>query len=242
MSKIKLNAHPLCRMRDSNDQNPDWRQPSEYFDIEAAGRNGRATVKVGVDGYWSDDLITLYVERRVNWRASDEADVEWLCTMSHSSGGRLTKADDKHYPAPRYRAIADDLEAEECFGAALMHAAALGRLILQHKVEMECFYQQRRVELKAEAEAERQAKLAKIEADAPLGPVRAADMMRKAAEMAVPYKDTNIMVWERGFDHAKLLSVSRRASTRWRYNGNPVSQAEARRLLAEASERSNIKL
>lgn len=124
------------------------------------GPRGRARVTVRIDGYWSSDPINLYVERKVDYRDEGKAPV-WEITMSHSSGGRLASQDGKHYRTEDgYVAVADDLEAEANFGAALVAMAEFGRGLRACSAEFELAYQ------KAKRERE-EARQKAIEADVP---------------------------------------------------------------------------
>jgi hypothetical protein len=80
------------------------------LDVEYTGQHGSGRATAKVNGYWSGDSITLYVERKVDWsnfNADDRHPAEWVFTMSHSSGGRDTAEE------------TDDLQASANFAAAI---------------------------------------------------------------------------------------------------------------------------
>ena len=122
------------------------------LDVEALGRHGSGRVTVKVLGYWSSDVIYLYIDRRTNYSIGAEAEQPyWRFEMSHSSGGRDLGAEP------------DSLVAEVNFAEALTHLAVWGRAAREAlSAELEAAYQREREEAKRQKEAA-------IAADTPLG-------------------------------------------------------------------------
>jgi hypothetical protein len=238
--KISMPVCPVAFFRDSNDQSEPWNKPSKDFDIEACGRNGRATIKASVHGYWSSDVMTMYVERHCDWR--ENATPSWDVSLSHSSGGRLTTEDSKNYPSPYYMPLKSDLDAEECFGMALIAMAQFGREVKKHAEALETFYQQRRAELKAKEEAEREAQLARIAADEPLGEIKASKLLSQVTNDLGMYSERKIAVYQRGADYCVTLNISRKQNTTFRFMGDVISRKKAIEELASASNRSHIEV
>ena len=122
------------------------------LDVEAVGRRGSGRITAKVLGYWSSDVIYLYIDRRTNYSIGAEAEQPyWRFEMSHSSGGRDLGAEP------------DSLVAEVNFAEALTHLAVWGRAAREAlSAELEAAYQREREEAKRQKEAA-------IAADTPLG-------------------------------------------------------------------------
>ena len=122
------------------------------LDVEAVGRCGSGRITAKVLGYWSSDVIYLYIDRRTNYSIGAEAEQPyWRFEMSHSSGGRDLGAEP------------DSLVAEVNFAEALTHLAVWGRAAREAlSAELEAAYQREREEAKRQKEAA-------IAADTPLG-------------------------------------------------------------------------
>lgn len=233
---LPIPTHACCRMRDSNDMS-DRLQASKVFDLEAAGRRGRGRIDVHVDGYWSD-VIQVTIERE--FFGSDK----WSVSVSHSSGGRLTKQDDKHYPAPFYKALECDLDAEECFGMALQAAVAIGRQLLASEAWLEGYYQEA-VKERRKADAVAKAELEKaVLGDPALGEAGAKALVEKASELARTYRGREIYIKaiHRGSDGTRpdsfMLLCGQNISFRW--HGGVVSKKLVIEKLAAFSVRSHV--
>jgi hypothetical protein len=233
---------PLCHcanFRDGNDQAEVWSDPSTEFDVNACGRKGHASITARVHGYWSMDVITLRIERKQDW-IDDTATPTWEASLSHSSGGRLTRPDEKNYPEPHWKAVASDLDAEENFGVALIALSLLGKQILaSYTHNMEAAYQTRRAELKAEREAARAAQAAAVAEDKPLGVISAINLMRQA-EGTEQGTSVGIAVYERGETQARTMTVKRNRNISYVWAWNKISKTKARELLAQSSHRTYI--
>lgn len=126
------------------------------LDLEALGRDGRGRITAKVAGYWSTDIMTLYISREYGWR--EDSVPEWKFTMGHSSGGR----DEKE--------VADDLVAEMNFSCAMKQLVEWAQELRgKHAGFLEEAYQRQRAEDKVRRTEEAAAKEAKIAADKPLG-------------------------------------------------------------------------
>ena len=226
---------PVAQFRDSNDANQDHRVSSNTFDLIAAGRRGSARVTAKVNGYWSSDVITLYIDRKGHYDNSDAS--SWAVTMSHSSGGRLTTLSD-HYPSPHYVAVASDLDAEMNFGEALISLSHFGREILQYTDVMEEAYQAQRQFDDAKYEAEKVAKQALIDADAPLGVPAAKKLVAEARAAVLPYQTVGIHLYTRGSDIVGELYVKKTARMTWYWGGVMMGEDAVIAKLAEMSCRT----
>lgn len=243
MTTIKLFNSAVHSFRDSNDRNTNYYAPSTEFNLEQCGRDGRGRVSVRVAGYWSADVICLYVTREVRWSRDEELPAEWVVTMSHSSGGRLQELS-KHYTEEQgYRAAKSDLEAEQNFGYALMATAALGKEIQQQVECLEHWHQVERSERKAKEAAAKAEKQAKIQADAPLGAVAARELMNAATLVAnrtgLPVQ---LNVMKRGTDAYVQAEVgfTRGGSTAWSIHGHRTAKSEVLVYLSESSHRTGL--
>jgi hypothetical protein len=241
MNAIPLPTCAVATFRDSNDQTTTpWYAASPHFDLNAAGRNGSARVTAKVAGYWSSDVITLYIERKIDWstRSVAPSPAVWTCTMSHSSGGRLTELSD-NYPAEHYTAVADDLDAEMNFGAALISLSQFGRELANHFDTLEAAYQERHAELKAERDAEKAAKQAAVEADAPLGVPAAKKLVAVAKAQVQEYCNTEVIrAYVRGQDNFMTVSVAKTTRTTWYWSGTMIGEDALIAKLAEMSNRT----
>lgn len=143
----------------------------EDVDFAVFARNGSGRVTCRVDGYWSSDVITIYVDRGYSFRD----DGTWNVKLSHSSGGRDTDV------------IACDLEAEANFGHALIAMSDFAKQIKANIDVLEQSYAEYSAEVKEAqriAEAKRQAELA---ADPSIGTEKAkniVDMMIAEARLS----------------------------------------------------------
>ena len=127
------------------------------FDMQSAGSAYmRATVKV--HGYWSSDVISLYLRRNWAYAQPSGRDTMWEMTISHSSGGRDTKV------------VSCDMEAEENFGLALIAVSKYAREFFAANIdEIELRYQEERAREKQEMEAAKEAKRLAFINDVSLG-------------------------------------------------------------------------
>ena len=83
------------------------------FDI--ANNSGYLRAPVKVKGYWSNDVMTAYIQRQSAWTLDVGTEFSWNASISHSSGGR------------------DTAEVESDLDAALNFAEAMASLALYTK-------------------------------------------------------------------------------------------------------------
>lgn len=171
--------------------------------IEELGRNCGGSIGFKARGYWSQDSITIYVNRGY----SDNP--KWDVTVSHSSGGRDPKE------------VASDAEAVRYFAETLVAAAALAEIVMSQTEQMEAFYQEERAAAKIEHEREQAAKQALIDADEAIGMIRAkAIVAQLVAESALnTYRDVTREFKVRGSDEKRVFSAVTRDKTKF-YYGN----------------------
>lgn len=208
------------------------------FDVEECGRHGSGRVTVRAHGYWSSDIGTLYVERKMSWTDHSH---EWVCTMSHSSGGRDTDA------------VKSDLQAERNFSVALTALAAIGDDLLTPAtvLTMEALHQQEMDAYKAKDAAEKAEKQALIEADPMVGDARAKAMVnlaiaavRAAATDQYGMNRSVIVIKapQRGTECVAAIKVyaNRGGAARVEVNGTTKSAREAMAFLSGQSHRSEL--
>lgn len=111
--------------------------------LEEVGRRGHGSIKYKVTGYWSSDALYVHIDRKYS---SD--DNKWTIEISRSSGGRDTGE------------VADDIEANRNFAAALLDAIEKAEYIKTkwdviqkyYNLQME-EYEKERLQQQAEKEA-----------------------------------------------------------------------------------------
>ena len=190
------------------------------YDLEDIGRNGYGSINCKIQGYWSSNPITLYINRE-GWSSKTP---QWNVTMSHSSGGREPKE------------VASDMEAAINFADAMRELAIIGRdLLLTYGDTLESFYQQQCEVYRIQREAERDALAAKVEADPAMGVLVASDIV---AQMAAGRMPSDMTFYERGSDvRAVIVQVVIREKTRFFVNKQSVSKKAVIELLATLSAR-----
>jgi hypothetical protein len=187
------------------------------YDLEAIGRAGHGRISCKIQGYWSMDPITLYVDR--SWGS----DQRWTVKLSHSSGGRDPKE------------VASDMEAALNFSDAMRDLALIGRdLLFIYGESLESFYQQRMAEYLAEQEAEKVALAAKIEADPAMGELEARQIVFQMAEGNLPV----VSFFKRGSMTAVTVSVQIREKTKFYVNSQVSARKAVVATLAELSSRT----
>ena len=167
------------------------------FTINLNGRNldesigSNLSIGVKVKGFWSNDSINLYINRRILEDTSSQIGFSsaYNISFSHSSGGR-----DKNE-------VPDDVDAEQYFGEALIGVAKFVREEIQPRLAMwERLFQEERAAERAEIEAAKKEQQAKIDADPAVGEQQAkvyAHMLRGAVI-------SEIVLFERG--HSQTIS------------------------------------
>ena len=190
------------------------------YDINEIGRSGYGRITAKIQGFWSSDPITLYVERRTYGD-----DKGWRVTLSHSSGGRDPKE------------VASDVEAARNFAGAMIALADIGEtFIADHGVALEAAYEAERARSLALAEAEKAAKVAAIEADPAIGLAVAAGIVAEmAAASANTYAVTRVFR-KRGSTVTSNVVARCNYKTRFAVNGHTVSKKEAIEYIASYAE------
>ena len=126
--------------------------------------HGYARINYQVDGYWSRETITVYVDRRMDWETKK---VIWVANVNHSTGGR-----DKEQ-------VADDNEATRNFAHALMDAAYQADLIMANTEGLELAYKANEHARKMLRTYEEEAFQAKLALDPALGEEFAEKMVKQ---------------------------------------------------------------
>ena len=169
------------------------------FTINLNGRNldesigSNLSIGVKVKGFWSNDSINLYINRRILEDTSSQIGFSsaYKISVSHSSGGR----DENEVP--------DDVDAEQYFGEALIGVAKFVREEIQPRLAMwERLFQEERAAERAEIEAAKKEQQAKIDADQEVGEQQAkvyAHMLRGAVI-------NEVVLYDRGFGHQQTIS------------------------------------
>lgn len=117
---------------------------------------GRAYIKYKVDGYWSNDIITVYIDRRWN-------NENWKIYDSHSAGGTDDKFDGPEWERTRNFAHAM-FDAADKIQFWSENTALLDEAEAKYKVAMEAHYQeQARLKEAARLAAEEADRLDRIE-------------------------------------------------------------------------------
>ena len=190
------------------------------INAEEIGRNGGASIRFKVKGFWSSDTIRIYVDRKYG--------TTWYISLSNSSGGRDPKE------------VADDAEAYINYGQALIAAGEFAKKLQESFPEFEKFFQIRRAELAAEYEAEEVAKQAAFDADEALGEDAAKKLMNTLVTDVTYGKSSMIVAYDRGEYTKKNIQVTTNGNTTWTIRGNRVSKAEVIKHLTTSSVRSTI--
>ncbi len=187
--------------------------------IEASARTGYARATVKVNGYWSSDTMTLYLER------GRFGSKEWGISISHSSGGRDTKE------------VACDMEAETYYGEALIALAQYGRELQKRFPEFEEQYQEYVKELRAENDRINKEREERIAADPAVG-----DLMAKKLADELLFGQA-LKARQRGLTdgYAVTFSKSMRGRTMFYVGGSVASKKVFISKLA-AMSRSSLEL
>lgn len=203
------------------------------YDLEEIGRRGHGRVNAQVHGYWSQDPMTLHIDRDWRWdpTSDDKIRHSWKFTISHSSGGRDTKE------------VEDDASAATNFALALVHLAGLARSLKGKVAELEAWsLDQRRLDKEAEA-AEKAKEQAAIDADPRMGFDAAAGMLIEAGKQCKYLGFKNIMARPRGTSRQVTIFQLRKGrdeKIRYYKAGVMVKQMDVASELAEFAADSYI--
>lgn len=175
--------------------------------IEELGRCGGGSIGFKARGYWSQDSISIYVNRGYSENA------KWAVAVSHSSGGRDTKE------------VATDAEAVRYFAEALVAAADYAEIIMSQADGLEEFYQEQCAADKIERDREQAAKQALIDAEEAIGTARAKAIVDQLGAESVLnlYRNVTREFKARGSDSKTVFSAVTRDKTKFYYgNSNGV--------------------
>ena len=164
---------------------------------ESIGSN--LSIGVKVKGFWSNESIHLYINRRILEDTSSQTGFSsaYNISISHSSGGR-----DKNE-------VPDDVDAEQYFGEALIGVAKFVREEIQPRFPMwERIYQEERAAERAEIEAAKKEQQAKVDADTEVGEKEA----KVCAYMLRGGVISEVVLFERGNASSQTISRSVRPS------------------------------
>ena len=187
------------------------------YDLEAIGRNGAGSIRCKVEGFWSSDQITIYINRNFG--------SDWKFTLSNSSGGRDSGE------------IENDMIAYKNYAAAMTAMCDLGLDLQSERVmhDLEFSYQLEREARRAEREAEKAAEQAKIDADTPMGEVKAAVLVE---EMALTGAYAH--AYARGTEYPYLVECVRREKTKYYFGGSIIAKKALIAKLATMSARTGF--
>ncbi len=191
----------------------------DAFDINTLGRSSTSSIACQVKGYWSSDIIRVYIQRGYIGNSRD-----WKVSVSYGSGGRDTKV------------VESDVEATRYFAEALIAMCDLAEQIIAQKDVLEANYQAQAEEYRAQEEAARAEKQAKIDADPELGIEKAREIV---GDMLVKGY-CNVNMFERGADRPKLVSLITRGKSVFYIAGNRVGKADVVRALSTSSTRTTF--
>lgn len=190
------------------------------YDINKIGRSGYGRITAKIQGFWSSDPITLYVERRTY--GDDEG---WRVTLSHSSGGR------------EHKEVVSDMEAGRNFAGAMVALADIGEtLIAEHGQAMEVAYQAKREEERLAYEAKKAAEAAAVEADPAIGLAIATGIVAEMATAAAGTYAVTRVFRKRGSTSINKVVARCNYKTRFAVNGITVSKKEAIETIAAYAE------
>jgi hypothetical protein len=183
------------------------------FNLADIGYNGYGAIRTKVEGYWSQDVITLYIDRRYGSK-------EWTVKLSHSSGGRDTKV------------VECDMEAEMNFAAALNAVAALGLDIKSTNMGMlEENYQRRIKDDDERLEKEKAELAAAVANDKEIGIALARYKLDTMGDF------DSLKVFVRGTDKVRVFSLQHHVKKTFFLQGMRISKQEAIEALAKCSAR-----
>lgn len=205
------------------------------FTINLNGRNldesigSNLSIGVKVKGFWSIESINVYINRSM---ISDENSANgfssaYKISVSHSSGGRASKE------------VADDVEAEQYFGEALIGVTKFIREEIQPRIPAwERLFQEERAAERAEIEAAKKEQQAKVDADQEVGEQQAkvyAHMLRGAVI-------NEVVLYERGYANSQTISRVIRPSGQVHFINHLGARFTFNELVAAISRSSKSRL
>lgn len=187
------------------------------YDLSKLGAES-TSISCKVKGYWSRDLITVYVRRE--YMGKDKG--TWNTTISYGSGGREPQE------------VKSDTEAARYFAEALVAMANLADELMTKCDMLEANYQRQIEEYAAAEKARQEAKQAKIDADPVLGSDKAKDLVMQLLTARNAYAK----MYKRGEDSPYCVTVTTREKTLFYISGSRISRNELVLKLAESSNRT----
>ena len=184
---------------------------------------------VKIKGFWSSDSIYVSINRSM---FSDENSANgfssaYKISVSHSSGGRVSKE------------VADDVEAEQYFGEALIGVAKFVREEIQPRIPAwERLFQEERAAERAEIEAAKKEQQAKVDTDQEVGEQQAkvyAHMIRGAVI-------NEVVLYERGYANSQTISRVIRPSGQVHFINHLGARFTFNELVAAISRSSKSRL
>ena len=192
------------------------------FTINLNGRDLEESIGSGfsfgvkVKGFWSNDSIHVYINRSMftDKKSSTGFSPEYKISVSHSSGGRASKE------------VADDVEAEQYFGEALIGVTKFIREEIQPRIPAwERMYQEERAAERAEIEAAKKEQQAKVYAH----------MIRGAVI-------NEVVLYERGYANSQTISRVIRPSGQVHFINHLGARFTFNELVAAISRSSKSRL
>jgi hypothetical protein len=185
------------------------------YTVEQIGRQDVRSINISVVGYWSRDVITVYMNRQLM--------SGWNFSISYSSGGRDPKVEP------------DDCVAVRNFAEGLVRASLIVEEMRAQEQDLEYYYQQYRDELAKEAAAERAAQQTLIDADPALDAHKVKQIIKTLTE-----RGGTFMVYRRAGDNEYPLTAERTWANKTYFyaNGLKTSRAHVNELLLQSSARS----
>ena len=187
------------------------------------------SIGVKVKGFWSNDSINLFINRRILEDTSSQIGFSsaYNISVSHSSGGR-----DKNE-------VPDDVDAEQYFGEALIGVAKFVREEIQPRLAIwERLFQEERAAERAEIEAAKKEQQAKVDADQEVGEQQAkvyAHMIRGAVI-------NEVVLYERGYANSQTISRVIRPSGQVHFINHLGARFTLNELVAAISRSSKSRL
>lgn len=196
--------------------------PFQVSEFTIAGLVRRESyIRVAVLGYWSSDVISVYVDR--SWSSEGK----WNINVNHSSGGRDTAE------------IANDADAEYNFALGLMEACRIAKDLQSRVDELEAEYQLYRAEIKAAEDAKKAEFQAAIDADTPIGSNAAlivATMQVSAATK--PGVDIVRKFFKRGTNNTVEITANKLGRIVFRVNGVATKRESVIAIIENLSNRT----
>jgi len=196
-------------------------KPYMMYDYDLSKFQGYTNIKFKVKGYWSHEVINIYVEK-------DTFSEDLKIRVSHSCGGR----DEKE--------VVEDSEAERYFAQAMLAACDEADKIRANSAEILATYDAYVAGIKAKIAATETARREAIENDMIIGETMATEIMAclKQQSRETFKKSVSDMFRIRGSVNSITVSGEYNGrTTRWTLNGRSVKYADAIQAIAKCAEK-----